>query len=551
VTGMITAKDSLDPVRAQVEIERLLHRGQAASAEMVDETTKFAARLPQLLGISSWIELVGQLTARMIRSRKIVKLLRRAGAEFYRTALRRPPKSDFYEPLVELARLARESNQVSKATVDRVLCEAFLADLAEGYRRGFRPTNCLALIDNVHTEAGRAFLTALTTAKTGRSDEHRPLVVVATSRRIDPLTQMLTVQDRYADYVSLWSRVQRDTDARFTDWLDRHSQRPQAWLYPLRLTDLTEDGVLDLKNELHPDLPDGLVPFVRSLTRGHPWGVIKVLDALAERGARHRELPEAELQAVLETTCSGDTTALGDIAAGYLLLNDLEERMRPSAITWSAARDVVTAEKCLPESVGLQTMVAPLGWLSTPDTVSVLHPWLRRVLLRKLACATDADSGWSTVYEKLLAGCGNAPTERGHYELATENAATAIMDLNRRFDADELDASGWIAEFNAITSAPHRQVGDKSALKLHAQLKKELLKNPPTQHQESDPHDDQWLTIVGMALARWIWSDALCDPTSQMNSIIATGYRDLARRSPQGELRFIVEAEFYERGGRP
>jgi hypothetical protein len=549
VEGIIPTRD---PQQTQNAIVALLARAHNLDqkAQNVDRITEFIGRLPQLLGYANWIGVLGDLASRVIRSRRMVRFLFRTGMEFYREALQRPPNSG-WATLVELGRLGKESGQDSRNTVDEVLCEAFLVDLAENYTHGFRPTNCLALLDNVHTEVGQAFLTALAAAKAHRAGEHPPLAVVATSRRIDAFTRLVATGVAHEDYASLWTHLPDDTNAGVESW---RADSARSWVYPVRLSDLTADGVRSLENELYPDpvSPRGLAPFVWSVTRGHPWGAAKLLEALAESGARQRKLTSRELSAVLEARCPGDEPVLGELAADYLLMNDLHRTRKGHTMAWAAARDVVSAETCLPDTAGLQAQVAPSCWLSRPDGTErdpVLHPWVRRIMLRKLARSTMRTTSWGAVYRRLQSR-SDGTLAGGYYALAAGNLAAAMANLNARFD-ELTDATEWIAEFNTITSAPHQATGEEAALGLHERLTEQLLATPPAEHPERDPHDDRWLTIVDMALARWIWSDPLCDPTLEMNLIIANGFRDLARRSPRGQLRLILEAEFYEKGGRP
>ncbi|HEU5483564.1 MAG TPA: hypothetical protein VFU98_01555, partial [Microlunatus sp.] len=300
-----------------------------------------------------------------------------------------------------------------------------------------------------------------------------------------------------------------------------------------------------------PDPSRRLATFVWSLTRGHAWGVDKVFTALAELGARQRELAEADVTSVLEAKCPGDPGDLKSVAVKYLLLTDVP-RKQDEVVTWALARDAATAEACLAGTAGLQAEVAPWCWLSVVEgqaqqTSLVLHPWVRRLLV---AQAPSGGSSWSDVYRELLAYQGNSPVDRGYYELALGNLTAVVTDLNRRFD-ELADVNDWITEFETITSAPHEPAGRETALARHSRLKRDLLDIGPTEHPRHDPHDERWLTVVDLTVARWVWSDPLCDPTLQMNSIIANGYRDLARRSPRGQLRLIAMAEFYANGGRP
>lgn len=500
--------DANDPSVVEQEIKKLLTPQDGP----VDD---FVNRLPELFGLPKWSRFVWSLAWLLLRRQLRSRLAVGKSAEFYAERLRRPPNSGT-AGLVELSRLGTEKKPASEATVDRVLCEAFLADLAENYAHGFRPTNCLALVDNVHTKTGRAFQAALASALTERAGRRTPLTVVATSRHLDPVSTGGAV-----DYVSLWNQASDDRTAGVDDWLDRHATHPRSWLYPIRLSDLTEDEVRDRCRDLGLD-PSGrqLAPFVWSLTRGHPWGVVKVSDALDELGARQRELTEAELSGVFEATCPDDAARLGDLAADYLL-QDLPKHVKPMTIAASVARDLVAAEAAIASTQGLQGELAPLCWLRGHPPA--LHPWPRRVLLHTLTHSKLRNPSWSGVCAQLLATHPEGSPERGYYELATGDLAGTVLRLNELLD--KLDAGDWIAELDAVTSAPHGNSDACTARTRHGELKDALLQAGPRELPERDEHGDRWTTVVSLTAARWIWSDPLCDPALEMNSIIANELR--------------------------
>jgi hypothetical protein len=92
-------------------------------------------------------------------------------------------RGDSYEAL-------RWLNEAGPADADRILCEAFLADLVAAYTRDpdapRRTLNCMILLDNAHRDEGREFLDLLAaTPRQLQAGDPVPLVVVATTRRPD------------------------------------------------------------------------------------------------------------------------------------------------------------------------------------------------------------------------------------------------------------------------------------------------------------------------------------------------------------------------------
>jgi hypothetical protein len=520
--------NTTDPARIEREIIGLLERRVKRTNVPPPGVVDFAALLIQLLSLPQWVLSVGRIAWWLAEPLVTVRLGFKAAKEFYRGALRQPPNSG-YSGLVELSRLAARNDPASIAEVDRVLCEAFLHDLAAAYRRGFRPTNCLAFLDNVQAGSGPAFLTALSAAKTSRSGRPTPLTVVATSRRLDVAVHALG-----GTYLTAWDRCPPDTSVTFGGWLDRHTAHPTSWVYPVRLTDLTVETVWELGQDRRLAAH---APFVWSLSRGHPWTVTQLFDALRT----------TEPASVLDDGAGGGRQALGQSAADYLL-RDLSPYWRQQAVPWAAARDVVTAELCLPETAGLQAQVAPLCWLTGGDG-PVLHPFLRRALLHGLARVKPRGQSWPAVYGRLLGPAAGSTADCLSYQVATGDLAPAVAYLNARFD--QVRVESWLAELEVITSAPHRTIPVQGAEDRYGDLRDELLAAEPDPLPRRDPHGERWRTMACLTVARWIWSDPLADPSIELNPIIAQSLRDLVRHSPRDGMRLIAEAMTYEGGRRP
>ena len=427
-----------------------------------------------MLGIGHWT-----LGTRTLTKRLITRLRFHTGMTFYTDAIG------------GLAALVEKDHD----TVHRVLCEAFLADMAECYQRGSR--NCLVLLDNVD-DSGRAFLTALAAAKTSRPSQDDPVLAVVASGQLDPLRPLLRA-----------SELRPDSTASHADWLATRT----SWLYPVRLTDLARHDVAEVAGEW--------AGFVHSVTGGHPWGVQHVVAALA--GLRGRT--ERDLRGALDAHVPTYDPVLGDVAIEALLPDNLRV-LRPGQLAMAAAALEVGEGRAA---------LTNHGWL-LPDRPT-MHPWLRRLLLRRVP-------NWAEVFTTLRAGAHD-PVAAAHYDVALGVFTDAVTLLRARLDV--VDDDQWIAEFDTITSAPRPHVPSAAAAhEMDAVAAHEHLCSKQLAAFDV-PLDEQGVTILALATARWLWSDPLCDPLLTLNPLLGNGFRELAR----GRQRLCDEADFYERGGRP
>jgi hypothetical protein len=563
--GRIIAEGAVvteSPERTERAIEDLLR--EAANLDRAARNVgDLVGQLPQLLGIGGWAATIGKLSTWVITSRLTVRLRFHTGMAFYGAVLSNRSNGGF-PALVELSRLRAETGQAGQDTLNRVLCEAFLADIAECYEHGFRPRNCLILLDNVDDDSGRgrAFLTALAAAKTSRAEQARragrplagdPLLAVVASGQVEPLKPLLLDAGVQPAQQETWLR--RDSGACRADWLTTRTNRA-SWLYPVRLTDLHRDDIAELIRDQATGGTEW-AGLVHSLTCGHPWGVHHVVAALTGlRGGSARRLGERELRGVLDAHVPTYDPVLGDVAMEALLPDDLRVLPPGQLHTAAAALDVVAAGR--PELVGratLQNDLANRFWL-VPGSVPArptLHPWLRRLLLRGLA--NTRGPKWAEVFTALRARPADDPVAAAHYDVALGVFTDAVALLRDRFNlidgSGELSADQWITEFDTITSAPRQHVTSPGAgHELDAVTAHEDLLSKQLAAFEVPP-DEHGVTILILATARQLWSDPLCDPLLTLNPILGNGFRDLARRCAWGQLRFIEEADFYEHGGRP
>ncbi|MGW5052158.1 AAA family ATPase [Actinokineospora sp. NPDC004072] len=493
-----------DPAAAHAAILDLLR----ASRVPGDAGAEVARRLPQLFALPAPLEVLPDVARWVLGLKPLVKRAYKRGMDFYGAALRTAPDSG----LTALRRLARADG----AEVDRVLAEAFLADLRAAYASGFRPRECLLLLDNAHAPTGRRLLTALAdAAKTGPA----PLVVVATSGRLDLGLPGLPMTDPLA----FWAGLPPDRDP-----LPHTGGSVQA----VRLTPLTTDEVAALAEARFGRGGRGLGPLVAEVTDGHPWTAHQVLDACEQLGERPGE---DELRGLLEVKVGGEPRRLGEGAARYLLLDDLPAAIDSTAV--GLARDLGTATAALPGAADLQLMLAPLCWVTPlPCGRLVLPDWLRRIVA---AVASD----WGPTTRALRAHCARSPGRHIdvlHYEVADGHLDSALAYLNRRFD--EVDAATWLADLAALTSAPSRPGSERGAWAEHVGMV-QRLRNRPIPLPPTDPHGERLLTITTLLVAGLLAADPLRDPTRALASVLAQGFHDLGRRSPAGQLRFAAEAD--------
>ena len=567
---LMGAVSTSDLDQTKQNIESLLRRAAQPSELETTATDVIVGQLPQLLGLPSWVGEVGRMS-QAVYSRLLMERLKfHSGMAFYGTALQDKVNGGL-NALIEMSRLAG-GNDHDVATVNRVLCEALLADLAEEYKRGFRPRNCLVLIDNVDDRAGvgKSFLTALTDAKTNhvRAGGTAPLLVVVTSRRVSAVVPLPRVGR--GNPVPAEPRLRPDATVSRADWQESGG-RPGSWLYPVRLTDLTEAEVRGLARALYPDT-ESWPGFVHSLTGGHPWGVREVLKAVHTERPSDERLDEHQLRKILDH----GHPALGDRAVGYLLSREVSLPPPAAMPQVAAALDLDAATRAaLAPGALLHSELADLMWLADPDggATAELHRWPRRLLQRQLAGPDHRGLDWQRTYEKLSQTPDHRPAARYHYGLALGEFLAAVDWLTGTFGkisrSGPVTAASWIADFNTVTSAGHERTEYPDACQRHEDLVWELQEavrldeelatgaaqagavgDQSAQAVRELRARPQWLTILVIVVARWIWADPLGDPAQALNPVLANGFRQLAMGST-GERQLIAEAEFYHFGGRP
>ncbi|MFD7918703.1 hypothetical protein ACFV3R_05710 [Streptomyces sp. NPDC059740] len=466
------------------------------------------------------------------------------------------PHQDRWEALAELNRWRHQGGEDDKDRLDRVLFSAFMEDLRRNVAVSFSPRSYLLLLHDVHTEYGRRFLDLLLQARhddtvvAGRTAD--PLTIVASSHRWLPRWGPATGEQ--------WPwRLRLPDRASLADWRENRPSRDSddTWWYPLRLRDLglgevrihIEQQVRLLserraRGEADPvqAAPQALAPFVRlspfvhRLTRGLPRAVHQVLGALQHSGAPPEPGPDQErwLRTLPERTLrSGEgNTRLVDAALGELL-DGFDARDRDRLTECAAAEDLYVGTQVLSHGEGLFTELRARWLLQAPGGLRPsLHPWLRRMLLWRLA---QNPGDWGATHELLAEhyAQGGDRVRESYHRLAGNRIGEATAYLVRR--AEQAGAEEWISEFDRITAAPNALREPGSPLELLASL------TPSAPGEAMDLPK----VVRGLVVARWLWSDPLTDPVLRLSHVIADGYIQLSRMWRSDTVALLNESERY------
>ncbi|MGQ4517295.1 hypothetical protein [Streptomyces sp. DW26H14] len=449
-------------------------------------------------------------------------------------------RTDDWDALLEINQWRHEGDAADHERLDRLLLSAFLEDLRRNCARSFMPRSYLLLLDNAHTPYGRRFLDLLLHAR------HEDTVM--NNLPCDPLTAVASANR----WLPRWGPASGDTwlwrprgpdRASLADWREYRPSRDSedTWWYPLRLRDLSLDEVrirIDLRFGGVPELAPytRLTPFVHRLTGGLPRAVQQVLDVLRQSGPpAHsgveqdlwlRSLPERPLRV-------GDRTArLVDVALRHLL-RGLAESEQEGLAECAAARDLSTGAQVLGHGDALFAEVRA-RWLLDPAGLDpVLHPWLRRLLLWRLA---ERPADWDGAHE-LLADhyrSQGRPVFELYHLLATGRVDEVADALTQRFRSQP--ATRWISDLEAVTAAPNRLPAGAGPLELIEALGSE--RGPAAAM-------DTATVVRGLVTARWLWSDPLADPGMRLSGLVADGYGHLAHLRRDDIVPLLNEAERY------
>lgn len=458
------------------------------------------------------------------------------------------------DALVDIAHWAH-ADAAERAAVDAIFCEAFLGDLRRAYSglQGSRRTlNCVALLDNVHTPAGRKFLQVLQEARR-RAGDPDPMVVVATSRVWLPMwndawhrpgTHRLPEGGSPLPAPRKPSDIDADHPAGETP-----DNRWMPW-YLIDLSQVTAQDVADFADL--PGLPPAvrITDFLSALTGGHPGGVAWALEVIT---ARDPEAQNGGLRGIFEfrLPTRGDEPArtLAETAQAELLQDFDAATELHELTTVSAARtiDMFYRPELLhadhPDGESLLQTLRDRLWIREIDSAETnfeIDPWLRRILLRRLASRMPPDTpSWvraHTLCRDFYRSAGRE-ADACYHALALHDLGTAVDFLARPFGtaspAFGVDAAAaWLADLDLVTSAPNRLPPDTPPIEQVQQLVR-------------DSGPDLSSTLAWLVAALWISNDPLGDPKRTLHHTINSEFRHLAHGRGPGSDLLYERAERY------
>ncbi|RJQ88588.1 hypothetical protein [Amycolatopsis panacis] len=471
---------------------------------------------------------------------------------------------DQHDFLLGIAKQAQGDDE-DRAAVDAIICDAFLADLRRAYSglSGTRRTmNCLILLDNAHAPGGRAFLRALIESRRHFPDEADPLVVVATSRTWNPdwneswslatthhgadLEHPRNPEHRTGDLI--WPPPRRPADVE-ADWAAEHPEsRWRPW-YLLELGALSGAAVVDIaaEHDVHPT--SRLPKFLSRLTDGHPGAVREILPAIADhyQSGRPNSLRNTLYTKVFAPDGS-ESTLLAEMYEN--LLQDFSTASRQELVTASAAaeaemlfhKEILDLRNPMGEGPLFKQLADQLWLRVDPDDDSRyrLHPWLRRLLLRKLAArAEDHPLSWDRVHTRCrdFYDRTDRVADARYHDLALGNVPAVITHLSARLGTQpaEFDlsaAQSWLDQLDTITAAPNRLVQDVDP---YAQVQQYVGEWP----------EEQETTLAWLVVSLWLSRDPLGDPGGTLNSTIESSFHHLAQGRGRGSMLLHERAEYY------
>lgn len=398
--------------------------------------------------------LPGLVMGVLVRCRPGRRVLLGQGQDWYRSQAEDP-----IDALVDLAQAASrkheenrrpEGGRTRQAThrleqaidlIDDMLMAAFLADLRAafgGRHAAHRPLKCVVLLDNADTELGIKFLQRMAGARkqhsSGDQSDTDPMVVAATSRGTLPAR---VLQPGEAVF---------DLDA--ADFDGQNHAQAGPWL-AVRLPDLSEEEIGLMVRDMaaamrrHRPHTDRITRVVHQFAQGHPGSTRMLVDAIGEHGG-----DLGGLQAVLDDDLPDRLTN------GFL--DGFPEESLPALITCAAARDqseaaLLTAQSDLASGAEPSDLFRPELWL--PGEPRLLHPALRRLMLRALAVRPDAPANWTAVH-RWLRERSSTETGRLYHSLALDEdqfVTRTMADLLRQTEAEQ-----WLEMLYDIARAPLR-----------------------------------------------------------------------------------------------
>ncbi|NUT49905.1 MAG: hypothetical protein HOV94_21735 [Saccharothrix sp.] len=482
------------------------------------------------LGSSQWLAAVDALL-RVVDIANRRRVRRRLGAVSR-------GEGDARDVLVAL-REAVKDGAAGQKVVDRVVARAFRADLRAAFTGWFdrnrRTANCLVLLDNVHRPPGREFLKVLAATADRGPD---PMAVVAAGDQWDTAWDVQWQRPgipatRFADLPlpSGAAAVARVVEA---------GVPPEPPWFLVRVGERSGRDTRAARPEVHEESILAKAPsFLHRVTGGLPWAVQQVVDVVR---ALPRDAPVETLRTLFTITHEdGDQAAtLVDRSERYLLLDGGFSLSEVDDLTVaSAARDLGlpvggrTPGVRPPRSAeALRAKLVNTFLLDRSDgepTRLVLPPWLRHVLLHRLADRPDDHrDSWHEVHSRHRRHHleNGRPVDALYHGLALGDIDAVVRHLDGMLSAPLDRAAGWawIDAFEAITSAPNRLPKDQE---------------PREQVEDLIADRDVGGALPRLVVARWLQQDPTGDPAEDLRPTIAASVELIAGQA-RGEGAIVL-----------
>ncbi|MCF6524710.1 ATP-binding protein [Streptomyces sp. JJ36] len=444
---------------------------------------------------------------------------------------------DGVHALVRLCRRFHRGGDYRRA-VERTLTEALLADLTEARaarRRLAQVPRPLALLDNVHTPAGRAVLdillesrAALTTSGGSRPD---PLVVVGASRETAPVRYPEAVRRRFPEV------------AERSGWQPPESGTPSAGVLAVDLPPLGPQDVLTMLDDAPAALDAELPTAVHRLTGGQPLGCrllcdavlhapagepVGVEDLLRLRTAGGRPVTETLLELLVPDALLRDRLVTLAVAGAREAAHALAGAVPGGGGTAADAERYLREELWQPEHPAAGAAgAAPAG-----GGFFVADPFLRAVLVeefRRTSAEGNAPAGWEEVHRVLRehhAALGEAgePDVLRH-TLAAGEAWSVVLRLAGAFG--EADAGRWLACLGRAVTAPHPPWGPPGRDPRPAVARGER----DAEHADAD---DLHRSVNRLLHAAWYTADTVGTPSEELRRTLERELDFLSLHHPTG-----------------
>jgi len=477
---------------------------------------------------------------------RALSTMRNQGLSWYQAALDSP---NVYDGLLDLKMWRNSDDQRERDKADRILWQAFLADLEAAFAGAFRRVrtgNCIALVDvtdDSHEVLLRVALTSLALAKQANRISARddPLVVIVTTRRRQNSLNCAAIATVDAADYEQWRQDRND------DW--------GSWIYVLEMGDIDSDEVDNLvpvgdrfrgptaralaQRLAHPNwsayqpnwsdyrlVPGSIGP--RRLTHAHPLGYELLVDISAG-------LATHEWEQILSVTIGADH----EPAYVWLLDRLLPHRdaeLRNDLVTFSASIDLRSDYR---EAIG---SLAPLDrieefcsndsdmWLSDINGQPRFHPLLRRLLLHELSeRSVQHPLNWQLVHSEYFQYFGRSrqKPEEMYHRLSAGDLDSVVTYLFAQLS--ELDSTKWLDLFSFVTSSPCTR------------LSVAARNRTPGQERAAHSSDERARQLVRRLTSLvWVSNDPLGDPRLTLDTEIAGDLEMLAGLVDNLELQKAI-----------